>query len=316
MKISVVVPVYYNAPSLPVLHARLAAVATNLSHAEFEFVFTDDGSGDESFAVLKNLAAHDPRVKALRLVRNFGSNPAILAGMTHAQGDAVIVLTADLQDPPELIPELIARWQAGAPVVLAARVARHDPWLTRLSGNLFNWLYKRLVFANFPAQGFDFFLADQKVIRALVQNAGPNLYLFGLLLWLGYPAVTVTYTRGERRFGKSRWTFGKKVKYFLDAFIGFSYLPLRLTSLVGILLAIVGFLYAAFVVLARIVWGFPVEGWTSLMVALLLVSGTQLAMLGIVGEYLWRNLDETRRRPLYVIDEMIGVHAANENGRR
>jgi dolichol-phosphate mannosyltransferase len=141
----------------------------------------------------------------------------------------------------------------------------------------------------------------------LVQNAGPNLYLFELLLWAGFKSVTVSYERSERKFGKSRWTLGKKVKYFMDAFIGFSYLPLRITSIVGILLAIFGFLYAGFLILARIPWGFPVEGWTSLMVVLLLVSGVQLVMLGILGEYLWRNLDETRRRPLYLISETIGI---------
>ncbi|MBI5031827.1 MAG: glycosyltransferase [Chloroflexi bacterium] len=306
MKISVVVPVYYNAASLPLLHERLAKVAAQIAYSEFEFIFVDDGSGDDSFEVLRNLTETDSRVKAIRLVRNSGSNPAILAGLAHAQGDASVVITADLQDPPELLPEMVTKWCEGYKVVLAVRTQRSDPWITRLTGDVFNWLYKRLVFPNFPQKGFDFFLADKEVIRVLVQNAGPNLYLFGLLLWAGFKSVTVSYERAERKFGKSRWTLGKKIKYFMDAFVGFSYLPLRITSVVGMLLALFGFLYAGFVVIARIVWGFPVEGWTSLMVVLLLVSGVQLVMLGILGEYLWRNLDETRRRPLYLIGETLG----------
>jgi polyisoprenyl-phosphate glycosyltransferase len=202
---------------------------------------------------------------------------------------------------------MIAQWQAGNPVVLAARADRRDPLMTRWTGDLFNGLYRRFVFPNFPSRGFDFFLADRKVVRVLVENAGANLYLFGLILWTGYKPVTLTYTRAERQFGKSRWNLGRKIKYFLDAFIGFSYLPLRFASVIGIALAILGFCYAAFIIIARIFLGFPVEGWTSLMVVLLLVSGVQLVLLGILGEYVWRNLDETRRRPLYLIGETVGM---------
>ena len=307
MKISIVVPVYFNAASLRLLQQRLAAVAAQMPPSEFEFIFVDDGSGDDSFGVLQDLAARDARVKVLRLVRNFGSNAAILAGLAHAHGDGTVVLSADLQDPPELIPEMIAKWQAGSQVVLAARAARQDPLMTRWTSDVFNWLFRRFVFPNFPPRGFDFFLADNKVVRVLVENAGANLYLFGLLLWTGYKPVTLTYPRAERPFGKSRWNLGRKIKYFLDAFVGFSYVPLRFASVIGIVLAFLGFLYAAFLIIARIFLGFPVEGWTSLMVVLLLVSGVQLVLLGILGEYVWRNLDETRHRPLYLIGETVGM---------
>ena len=307
MKISVVVPVYHNAPSLPQLYQRLADVAAQVPRSEFEFLFIDDGSRDNSFGVLKTLAAGDPRVKVLRLVRNFGSNAAIIAGLTYATGDCTVMITADLQDPPELIVDMVARWCAGAKVVLAARTERRDPLLTRVSGDTFNWLFKQLVFSNFPSKGFDFWLADKEVIDNLVKTAGTNTYVMGLLLWLGYPMETVTYTRGDRPFGKSQWTFGKKIKYFLDAFVGFSYLPLRLASIIGIVLAILGFLYAAFVIIAKIVYGFPAEGWTSLMVVVLIVSGTQLVMLGVLGEYVWRNLDESRRRPVFLVGEVVGI---------
>lgn len=312
MKVSVVIPVYYNEPSLPLLHQRFAEIAACLSDMEFEFVFVDDGSGDNSFGVLEKIASQDGRVKIIKLVRNFGSNLAILAGFKHVTGDCAVVITADLQDPPELILDLVARWQAGSEVVLAIRTKRHDPFVARLWAAVFNRLYRTLVFENFPKDGFDLFLASRRVIDVLVEHAGPNLYLFGLLLWTGYKFDTVTYTRRERPFGKSRWTFNKKIKYFMDAFVGFSYLPLRLASVVGILLAFLGFAYALFVIFARILTGFPIEGWASLMVVLLLVSGTQLALLGIVGEYLWRNLDETRHRPLFLVDEVVGTDVVSD----
>lgn len=314
MKISVVVPVYHNASSLPQLHQRLADVAAQITQSEFEFLFVDDGSRDDSFGVLKTLATDDSRVKVLRLVRNFGSNAAILAGLRYATGDCTVMITADLQDPPELIVDMVARWNSGAKVVLAARIERHDPFLTRLSGNLFNWLFKRFVFPNFPSKGFDFWLADKDVINNLIRTAGPNTYVMGLLLWLGYPMETVMYTRNDRPFGKSQWTLGKKIKYFLDAFVGFSYLPLRIASIIGIALAMVGFLYAAFVIVAKIVYGIPAEGWTSLMVVVLIVSGTQLVMLGVLGEYIWRNLDEARRRPIFLVGEVIGFRCEEPRG--
>jgi dolichol-phosphate mannosyltransferase len=304
--ISVVVPVYNNAPSLPLLHKRVTEALQTIAN-EYEFVFVDDSSADDSFAVLQSLAAQDTRVKALRLVRNFGSNTAILAGLTHARGDCVVVISADLQDPPELIPEMIRHWQRGVKVVLAARSTRRDPFLTRLFANAFNWLFRRLVFPSFPRQGFDFFLADRQVVRVLVQSAERNAYLMGLLLWSGFKFETVVYAREERPFGKSQWNLGKKIKYFIDAFVGFSYLPLRLASLCGISFAVFGFLYALFVLALRIFQGFPVEGWASLMIVLLIVSGIQMTMLGILGEYLWRTLDETRRRPLFLIAETIRI---------
>ncbi len=307
MKVSVVVPVYHNASSLVPLCGRLDSVATAVRQAKFEFLFIDDGSSDNSFCVLQELAAKDPRVKVLRLVRNFGSNAAILAGLTYASGDCVAVISADLQDPPELIPEMILKWCEGNPVVLAARNGRREPFLTRLFAGLFNRLFRRFVFRNFPPQGFDFFLADRQVVDVLTRMAERNVYLMGLLLWSGFRSVTLTYVREERPFGRSQWTLSKKIKYFIDAFVGFSYLPLRLASIAGILLALLGLGYASFIVITRIFGGFPVEGWASLMVVLLIVSGTQMVMLGILGEYLWRTLDQSRRRPLFLVAESIGI---------
>ncbi len=307
MKVSVVVPVYHNAPSLPILYDKLDGVATRTPHTEFEFLFVDDGSSDNSFDILKGLAHQDCRMRVLRLVRNFGSNAAILAGLSFATGDCAVVIAADLQDPPELIEEMVRRWCEGNPVVLASRAERHEPLMTRLFAGVFTYLYRHVVFPNFPPKGFDFFLVDRRVIDVLVHMSERNPYLMGMLLWAGFPSVTLSYVRENRPFGRSQWTFGKKIKHFIDAFAGFSYLPLRLASIAGMVLALAGLCYALFVIATKFIGGFPVEGWASLMVVLLIVSGTQMVMLGILGEYLWRTLDQVRGRPLFLVGESIGT---------
>jgi glycosyltransferase involved in cell wall biosynthesis len=305
--VSIVVPVYYNAPSLPALADRLAAFAASQPRHQFEFIYVDDGSGDNSFEVLKSLTERDERIRLVKLTRNFGSNTAILAGMSHAQGNCVGFVAADLQDPPERLAEMIALWETGTKVVLAVRRDRMgDPWTTRALAGVFNWLFRGLVFSGFSPQGVGFFLIDRQVVDTLVRCEEKNAHLIGLILWSGYRYESIEYDRVEREHGKSRWTFRKKLKYFVDAFAAFSYLPLRLASALGLLLSGLGGLYALIVVATRLLNQVPVPGWTALMVVVLLTSGAQLLILGIVGEYLWRNLDATRRRPLFVVDSTIG----------
>lgn len=305
--ISIVIPVYYNAGSLSALAARLAVLAASRPEHCFEFVYVDDGSGDNSFDVLRALAAEDDRIRIVKLARNFGSNTAILAGMTYAHGDCVAFIAADLQDPPETLGEMISRWEDGTKVVLAVREDRHgDPLTTRLAAGLFNWLFKKLVFNGFSPQGIGFFLVDRQVADLLVHCNEKNAHLIGLILWSGYRYEVVQYDRVERQHGKSRWTFRKKLKYFIDAFAAFSYLPLRLASGLGLLLAALGSFYAVIVIAVRLLNQVPVPGWTALMVVVLLTSGAQLLILGILGEYLWRNFDATRTRPLFVVETTIG----------
>jgi polyisoprenyl-phosphate glycosyltransferase len=307
-QISIVVPVYFNAPSLPLLVDRLSAVAERLPGDQCEFIFVDDGSRDDSFAVLKQLAAHDSRIRLVKLARNFGSNTAILAGMTYARGDCVGFIAADLQDPPEKLLEMVGQWSLGSKVVLAVRQDRHgDPLATRVMAGIFNWLFRELVFDGFSPQGVGFFLVDRQVVDLLLLCDEKNAHLIGLILWSGFDYVTVEYDRVERKHGKSRWTFRKKLKYFIDAFAAFSYLPLRLASSLGLLIAAVGGLYALVVLVVRLLNEVPVPGWTALMVVTLLASGTQLFILGIIGEYLWRNFDATRRRPLFVVETTINA---------
>ena len=306
-KVSVVVPVYFNAETLPALIERLRTVADRVPNCQLEMVFVDDGSRDRSFAVLCEEAARDDRIRAIRLSRNFGSNVAILAGLAHADGDVVVVISADLQDPPEMIPEMVAAWREGVDVVLAARQSREDPWLSRTLANSFNILFRKLAFRDFPPGGFDFMLISRRVSKLLVEMEEKNSYIFGQVMWVGFERTVLYYTRSARAAGRSRWTVMRKVKYFIDAFSAFSYLPIRIASVLGFLLAITGLVYAA-VILALILLGGGFDmGHAAIVVTVLVGSGAQLVILGMIGEYLWRVLEESRHRPLYIVDTTVNV---------
>lgn len=305
--VSVVVPVFHNAGSLPELHRRLDELARSNREDEFEFIFVDDGSADNSFEILAGLAGTDRRVQVLKLSRNFGSNPALLAGLDHSRGHAVAVIAADLQDPPELINEMLHRWREGEKVVLAVRRHREDPGPTKVLATLFYRLFQRFALPSMPSGGFDFFLIDRQVCNLINGIQENNAYLMGLILWLGFTPSQILYDRRARdpKFGRSMWTFSRKVKYFIDSFVAFSYFPVRLASAVGIGLSLVGVIYAVIVVLERVLAGVEPAGWTSLMVVVLVASGAQLFMTGILGEYVWRNLDETRRRPPFIVERVV-----------
>jgi dolichol-phosphate mannosyltransferase len=311
-RISVVVPVYCNAASLRDLHEKLKAVAASSGTDDFEFLFVDDGSVDDSWRVLCELRDRDPRVHLVRLSRNFGSNQALRAGLAHASGDAVATLAADLQDPPEIIPEMLGHWRQGRRVVLAARRSRADPGLTAFFADSFYALFRRFAIANMPTRGFDFFLIDRSVCDIVNGIQENNTYLMGLILWLGFDPVCVSYDRAARatRYGRSRWTGARKVNYFVDSFVAFSFAPLRAASLLGLAIAALGAFYAGLVIVLRLTRGFEVQGWASLMVALLVLSGVQLFVTGVLGEYLWRTLDETRRRPRFIVQEVRGPKQA------
>lgn len=308
--VSIVIPVYYNAASLPALAGRLNRLAAeNLRH-QFEFIYVDDGSGDDSFKVLQEIAADDPRVRVVKLARNFGSTTAVLAGISYASGDCVGFIAADLQDPPEAFTEMIRFWEGGSKVVLAMRKDRRgDPFSTRLFALIFNWLVQKLVFPRLSPQGIGFFLIDRVVADLLIQSKEKNAFIPGMLLWMGFEPAVVIYERAPRKHGASRWTFRKKFNYLIDAFAAFSYLPLRLCSLSGILLALAGAVYGLVIFISRLLNQIPVPGWSALAIILLLTSGVQLIMLGVMGEYLWRTLDAVRDRPLFVVDRIINPPA-------
>jgi glycosyltransferase involved in cell wall biosynthesis len=303
--VSVVVPVYFNAESLPRLAARLGEVADRADH-DVEIVFVDDGSADQSWERIEEIARSTPRARGVRLTRNFGSQMAILAGLSEARGAAAAVLSADLQEPPELLPDMVAAWRRGATAVLAVRRSRPEGWSTRAAAGLYYGTLRRVAFSQMPAGGFDCFLVGRPAIDFLVESREIHTSLPGLLLWAGFPTALVSYDRVARESGASRWTFAKKIKYFIDSVISFSYAPLRWMSMTGAGLALLAFLYALFLVAFKVFHGQPIQGWTSLMVALAFFSGVQLLSLGILGEYLWRTLDAARARRGFLVRDRTG----------
>ncbi len=301
--ISIIIPAYNEEENLPLLHRRLDEISLT-SEDTFEFIFVDDGSSDRSFSLLKSLSAEDPRVRVIRFSRNFGSHAACLAGLMHAKGDAYAFISADLQDPPELIHEMAKQWKSGFDVVIGVREWEENS--PRLFQKLYYRLVRRFALKNMPEGGTDVFLIDRKVADTVVSMNERNTSIFGLILWSGFKQAVVAYKKGLRQRGASKWTPGKKIKLFIDTFVSFSYFPIRMISVAGLALALLGFSYAFFVILNRLLRAIPVEGWASLMVVVLVVSGVQLVMLGVLGEYIWRNFDEARKRPSFVIQEIVG----------
>lgn len=302
--LSVVTPAYNEAQNLPVLYERLVRVLTGQA-LTWEWIVVDDHSGDDTFAVLTGIAEKDGDVHAIRLARNSGSHAAITCGLHHASGNCAVVLAADLQDPPEALPVLLDRWRAGAQVVWAVRASRAGE-TTRTLGfaKLYYLIMRRLVgIQKMPATGADFFLLDRRVLTAFGQFHESNVSIMALLTWMGFRQDTITYDKQARLHGQSGWSFGKKLTLLVDSVTSFSFLPIRAMSLLGFIFAILGFLYAL-VVLFNALAGRPPEGWASLMVVVLVVSGVQMLMMGVLGEYLWRALDETRRRPPYIIEDL------------
>jgi dolichol-phosphate mannosyltransferase len=304
--LSIVVPVYENALNLPDTIPRLLDLPTSDDGVATELVFVDDGSSDDSLAVLRQFQrAHPGRIRVVKLTRNFGSMAAIQAGLTVARGDCVGMIAADLQDPPELFLEMLAHWRAGAKAVFAVRADREDSASQRLFANAYYALIRRFALSGYPPGGFDFFLIDRQVVGDIVRIREKNTNLMSLIFWLGYRPVMLPYVRRAREKGVSRWTLSKKVKLFIDSFVAFSYVPIRFLSATGLLVATTAFAYGAYVFLAWLLQDIPVRGFAPVVIVLAFTSGIQMTMLGVLGEYLWRTLDETRRRPAFVIDDVF-----------
>lgn len=304
IKFSIVVPVYYNELNIPYTIPRLQNLQNIISNCEFEFVFVDDGSKDSSFTLLMEARKQDSRIKVVKLSRNFGSMSAIQAGLKHATGDCVGIIAADLQDPPELFREMIKHWRSGKKVVLGTRADREEPVSQKLFSNMYYLLLEKFALRGYPKGGFDFVLIDKQVVFEVLQIQEKNTNIMSLIYWLGHDQEYIPYVRQERELGKSRWTLAKKVKLFVDSFVSFSYMPIRFMSFVGFITALLSFLYGVFVVICTIFGFIEVQGWTSIIALITFLLGIIMIMLGIIGEYLWRILDESRDRPSYVIDEV------------
>jgi len=305
---SIVVPVYYNELNIPDTVPQLLALSETLPEYRLELVFVDDGSGDRSLELLLDFQKQYPEtIKVVKLTRNFGSMAAIQAGFLVATGTCVGVIAADLQDPPELFLEMIKHWEDGNKAIFAVRQDREEPALQKFFSNSYYSLIRKFAIRDYPVGGFDFLLVDRQVVDEVNRIREKNTNFMTLIYWLGFKPILIPYTRKNRKKGKSRWTLRKKVKLFSDTFIGFSYFPIQLFSVVGVLVAIVSFLYGLFILIYKLAYGIEVAGWVPIMLILTFTAGLQMTMLGILGEYLWRTLDESRGRPTYVIDEVYDL---------
>ena len=303
MKISFVVAVYHNEGAISKTHEKIRSVFPNETNEyDYEIIFVDDGSKDGSLGEILNLKKRDPRIKAITFTRNFGQMAAMLAGFREATGDAIINISADLQDPVELIPQMIEKWQGGSEIVICYRTDRSDPLHAKLFSRLAYGVL-RISLPQIPPGGFDFVLMDRKVMDSFNAIDVRHRFFQGDLLWTGYRTSFLPYVRLKRTIGKSQYNFGKKLKNFLDAILDASYLPIRFISLVGIITSALGVLYSATIVISWLRGETPFTGWAPIMIAILLVGGLIMVMLGVIGEYVWRINEEVRKRPNYVVRE-------------
>lgn len=301
MKISFVIAVYHNEGAITKTYEKIKSIfSTDLLGFSYEIVFVDDGSTDGSLSEILGLRERDSSVKGLTFTRNFGQMAAMLAGFKEASGDAVINISADLQDPIELIPQMVGRWQEGAETVICYRTDREDNLAAKLFSRLAYGVL-RISLPQIPPGGFDFVLMDRRVMDEFNAIDVRHRFFQGDLLWTGYRTVFIPYVRLQRTIGKSQYNFGKKLKNFLDAVLDTSYLPIRLISLAGLLTSAFGVLYSASIVFSWLRGETPFQGWAPLMIAILLVGGMIMVMLGVIGEYVWRINEEVRKRPNYVV---------------
>ncbi|MBA4135169.1 MAG: glycosyltransferase [Flavobacterium sp.] len=303
MKLSFVIPVFRNEGSITPTYEKITGLMHKLV-LDYEFVFVNDGSDDNSMQELTALHEQDSKVKVLSFSRNFGQVPAIIAGMKEVTGAAAVSMSADLQEPIELIENMISKWQSGNEIVIGHRVDREDSFIANKASAVFYSLMK-YVNPKMPKGGFDFLLIDQKAIAVFNQIDERNRFFQGDILWLGFSVAFIPYSRLKRTIGKSQWTLSKKLKYFIDGLLNTSYIPIRLMSLLGIIISFFGFLYAIVIAYNRFINNTPFEGWAPIMILILIIGGLIMLMLGIIGEYVWRTYDETRKRPLYIIKDKL-----------
>lgn len=318
VEISVIVPLYNESEGIEYLFARLIPVLEGL-HTNYEIICINDGSQDDTLSKLIKYWQRNPAIKIVNLSRNFGKEIALTAGIDYASGAAVIPLDADLQDPPELIVQLIAKWREGYDVVYGTRRSRQgETWLKRITAQVFYRTIGRMSHVPIPANTGDFRLLDRKVVSAIKRLPERTRFMKGLFAWVGYKQTSVLFDREPRHSGRTTWNYWKLWNFALDGIISFSFLPLKVWSYVGVTVSIISLLYALMLVLRTLIFGVDVPGYASLMVAILFLGGIQLITLGVLGEYLGRVYEEVKGRPLYLVREEYGfkVSPAKSNETR
>lgn len=303
-KISILIPAYNEEEVLEPLYQRLGKLANDTKSYEFEFLFVNDGSRDKTLEIIKEYAEADNRVAYVNLSRNFGKEIAMIAGLDHVSGDATVIIDADLQDPPELIPKMIHYWEEGFDDVYARRKSRSgESWLKKATSEMFYKLLKKSTDIPIQQDTGDFRLLDKRCVQALQQFRESQRYTKGMFSWIGYKKKEVLYDRDPRAAGETKWNYLKLVNLAIDGITSFTTAPLRISSFLGVTVSLIAFVYIVYLVVRTTFFGTDLAGYPSMMAVILFLGGVQLLSLGVIGEYVARIFNETKQRPLYLIEE-------------
>jgi len=302
--ISILIPAYNEAPVLDQLMTRLGNLASNMKDYEFEFLFVNDGSKDKTLEIIKGFAEIDPRVSYINLSRNFGKEIGMIAGLDHVTGDATVVIDADLQDPPELIPEMIKLWEEGYDDVYAKRKSRDgESWLKKFTSKMYYKTLQSITRIPIQEDTGDFRLLDRRVVEALKEFRESQRNTKAMFSWVGFHKKEILYDRDPRAAGETKWNYMKLIELAIDGITSFTTAPLRIATYSGIIVSALAFIYLLILVIRTIFFGTDLAGYPSMMAVILFLGGVQLLSLGIIGEYVGRIFNETKQRPLYLIEE-------------
>lgn len=313
--LSIVIPIYNEEETLDRLVERLVPALESIGEP-WEVLFVNDGSSDASELMMRAYSERDPRLKILNFSRNFGHQVAVTCGLDFAEGDAVIVMDGDLQDPPEILPDLVARWREGYEVVYAIRQQRKENVLLRAGYRGFYWLLNRVSYLDIPLDSGDFSLMDRRVVNVLAQMPERNRFVRGLRTWSGFRQIGYEYAREARFAGYSKYGLSKLLRLAFDGLVSYSYVPLRLVSNVGLLVSIIALGYMGYLVAMRVLGNQTIQGWVSTVVIMLFLGGVQLLSLGVIGEYVGRIFDEVKQRPRYIVRDSVGLEGRESRGVR
>jgi dolichol-phosphate mannosyltransferase len=313
--LSVVIPVYNEEHTLEMLVQRLKQTLESMAEP-WEVIFVNDGSMDRSSEMLRRFHAEDPRLKSVALSRNFGHQVAISCGLDFASGQAVVVMDGDLQDPPEILPDLVKRWREGWDVVYAVRQKRKENLFKRTGYKAFYWLLKRVSYLDIPLDSGDFSLIDRRVVDLLKRMPERNRFVRGLRTWVGLRQTGFEYARAARYAGESKYSLAKLIRLAFDGLVSYSYVPLRLVSNLGFFVSLTALAYMTYLLFVRLLGDRTIQGWTSTVVIVLFLGGIQLMALGIIGEYIGRIFEEVKQRPHYVVAEVLGLLTSEDTAGR
>ena len=305
--VTILIPAYNEQAVLAPLYKRLTALANNNKKYNFEFLFINDGSTDNTLSIIKNYAKTDTRISYVNLSRNFGKEPAMLAGFDYTTGDATVIIDADLQDPPELIPKMISYWEDGYDDVYAKRRSREgESWFKKKSSSIFYKLLQKSTNVDIQVDTGDFRLLDKRAINALREIRESQRYTKGMFSWIGFKKKEITYDRDPRAAGETKWNYPKLVNLAIDGITSFTTTPLRIASFAGMIISLIAFFFIIVIIFKTTFFGDPVAGWSSTMAVILFLGGVQLLSIGVIGEYVGRIFNEVKNRPVYFVEEYHG----------